>query len=521
MQRLLKKLSVLLLFCMLFTVFASAAFTDQNEIRNKDAVSYLIGKGILGGYSDNSFRPDKTVTRAEFAKMVYVMEKGTPDVKAYTGKAPFTDIGSHWAKGYISALYDEGVISGNGGAFSPDGALTGYEMAKMLLAATGTDTDKAGLTGIGWMLNTQTLASEKGFLKNYTLQLSDAVTRDFAALMIYNAMTGDEDSPVNYQLCAVTSIENDQVSILGQDGRKASYALSEVSLSPDAGEIYYYKTEDSRLILQELNSVVDKSVTYQRGAQTYWSGNQVVTIDGKPYETDENTVVFIKHNRRGLPGSYTYDFSVYKARSLRSVYAGSADSVALLGTADGKTTAKLIVCDMDTYNASKRSATGIAYVTGDTVLFTAGEGQYMVSYPMFAGRDKEPYFVADTKPSTIASLKGSFVTYELNSQGRLKSAPAATPVPGLSLSHGQGEFVLGEITAYNRNTGKIQIKASGADQVFAFAENYNIVYLDTSNTEGVSGGSITNGNGKLNCVYFANADGRILYLFVDVNGQIQ
>ena len=300
-----------------------------------------------------------------------------------------------------------------------------------------------------------------------------------------------------------------------------SYSTADTSLSPTAGDIYYYQTEDNKLTLKKLGSVKAPNVARTWGIQTYWSGNKIVTIDGEPYQTDANTVVFIKHNRQGLPGSYTYDFNVYKAQSLKTTFAGSAVSDALLDTVSGKTVAKLIVCDMDTYDISKRSAIGLAYVTDDSSVLANGKEQYLVSYPMFAGRDKELYLVADSNLSTPASLKGQFVTYEINSQGWLKTAPSATPIIGLSPTHVQSAFVLGEITGYNQEAGKVQISASGDNKVFAFAENYKIVYLNTEDQTGADTGSVAMGNGKANCVYYANSDGEIVYLFIDVNGQIQ
>ena len=138
--------------------------------------------------------------------MVYIMEKDTSDASGYVNQAPgLSDISGHWANGYISALYKEGVIAGKSGSrFDPNGFVTGYEMAKMLLVATGTDAETAGLTDAGWMIKTEALAKEKGMLANYTLTLSDAATRDFAAQMIYNAMTSGDNAVSSYKLCAVT-----------------------------------------------------------------------------------------------------------------------------------------------------------------------------------------------------------------------------------------------------------------------------------------------------------------------------
>ena len=46
--------------------------------------------------------PTQRVTRAQMAKMIYVLRTGNSDASAYNDdKTSFTDIGSHWARGYI------------------------------------------------------------------------------------------------------------------------------------------------------------------------------------------------------------------------------------------------------------------------------------------------------------------------------------------------------------------------------------------------------------------------------------
>ncbi|MDP4110257.1 MAG: S-layer homology domain-containing protein [Bacillota bacterium] len=506
----------------LFSLTASAAFKDGSAIKNKEAAAYLTETGVLNGYSDSTFRPAGNVTRAEFAKMVYIAVKETTDADGFINQAPeLKDIVGHWANGYISALYKEGAVLGKTtGRFDPEGLITGDEMAKMLLTAFGTDAKAAGLTGANWMANTEKLADEKGMLEGYKLVLSDPATRDYAARMIFNALKSGNKA-ADYRLCAVTGIESNKISILDQDGRKESYQASDVSPAPEEGDIYYYKTDGSKLKLKKLNKLSDDTAVCVSGIQTYWSGDRIVTVDGNPYPTDENTVIFLKNNRSGLPGAYKYDFRVYKAWSLGSTFAGSAISDAVIDKSSGKAVARLIVCDTDTYDVSKRSAFGISYVTEEPFISVTGESHYIESYPMFCGRYKELYLMSDSNPGEVPSLKGQFVTFEVNSQGRLKARPTAMPISALSPAHVQNTFVLGEITGYEPKTKKIQIKASGEDRVFAFADDYKVIYLDTKKQVGADSGTIAKGNGKTNCVYYANSNNQILYLFIDVNGQIE
>ena len=77
-------------------MFAGAAFTDQADIKTDEAVDMLVALCVINGYTDGSFKPNDTVTRAEMAKMIYVVRTGKSDASAYNDdKTTFTDINGH------------------------------------------------------------------------------------------------------------------------------------------------------------------------------------------------------------------------------------------------------------------------------------------------------------------------------------------------------------------------------------------------------------------------------------------
>ena len=110
MKNLKKILALVLAFACAFTMFAGAAFTDQADIKVKDeVVDTLVELGVIEGFEDGSFQPNATVTRAQMAKMIYVLRTGKSDASAYNDdKTSFTDIGSHWARGYIKYCQSRG-----------------------------------------------------------------------------------------------------------------------------------------------------------------------------------------------------------------------------------------------------------------------------------------------------------------------------------------------------------------------------------------------------------------------------
>ena len=197
-------------------MFAGAAFTDSADITvDADVVDTLVALGVIDGYEDGSFRPDVTVTRAEMAKMIYIIRTGRSDASAYNDDATtFTDITSHWARGYIKYCQSMGIIAGKSTtSFDPDATVTTQEAAKMLLVTLGYNAEKAGLEGSTWGQKTTALADENGLLKDVNCGTTQGMPREYAAQLIYNAIDAPtvewrDDAYYNKNLLGV---ENDTI----------------------------------------------------------------------------------------------------------------------------------------------------------------------------------------------------------------------------------------------------------------------------------------------------------------------
>ena len=214
MKNLKKILALVLAFACAFTMFAGAAFTDQADIKvENEVVDTLIELGVINGYTDGSFKPNDTVTRAEMAKMIYVLRTGNSDASAYNNdKTSFTDVNGHWAAGFIKYCQSVGIIAGQSATkFAPDQTVTAQEAAKMLLVTLGYDAQKAGLVGINWASKTNALADENGLLDDVNTSFTGPCPRQYAAQLIYNAI----DTPtVVWRDDAYTN-----VTLLGDDNK--------------------------------------------------------------------------------------------------------------------------------------------------------------------------------------------------------------------------------------------------------------------------------------------------------------
>ena len=101
------------------------AFSDMERHWAASAVQDMAARGIMEGYPDGTFRPDRNMTRAEFVAVLCRLHGLQPE----EGDSAFGDVpaGAWYAK-YVNALHRAGWISGYGdGTFRPDREITREE----------------------------------------------------------------------------------------------------------------------------------------------------------------------------------------------------------------------------------------------------------------------------------------------------------------------------------------------------------------------------------------------------------
>ena len=261
-------------------MFAGAAFTDQADIKvDADVVDTLVSLGIIEGFEDGSFQPNATVTRAQMAKMIYVLRTGKSDASAYNDdKTSFTDIGSHWARGYIKYCQSLGIIAGKSNTiFAPNATVTAQEAAKMLLVTLGYDANKAGLVGAGWAAKTNALADENGLLEDVNTSFTGPCPRQYAAQLIYNAIdtptvvwrddaytntnySDDDNKTIGEKYMGLHSVEGILTSFAKEDG-KSTYGATVSSITKqDGSKKVTLQSEDFTKIAKDYGSLKNNKV---------------------------------------------------------------------------------------------------------------------------------------------------------------------------------------------------------------------------------------------------------------------
>ncbi|MBU6146206.1 MAG: S-layer homology domain-containing protein, partial [Paenibacillaceae bacterium] len=126
-------------------VDADAAYDDVPSTHwAKEAIDALTIGGVVLGQSERAFAPDARVRRAEFAKMI-VRARGVPLIGNETA---FSDVPvSEWYAPYVAAAVKAGMIKGfPDGTFGPDKPITREQLAVMIASAVNTHNDSIALT---------------------------------------------------------------------------------------------------------------------------------------------------------------------------------------------------------------------------------------------------------------------------------------------------------------------------------------------------------------------------------------
>ena len=452
MKNLKKVLALVLAFACAFTMFAGAAFTDQADIAVDDeVVNTLVALGVIEGYTDGSFRPDDTVTRAEMAKMIYTVRTGRSDASAYNDDATtFTDIGDHWARGYIKYCNSMGIIAGHSATrFAPDATVTTQEAAKMLLVTLGYNAERAGLVGAGWGAKTNALADENGLLEDVVNGTTQGLPRQYAAQLIYNAINAPtvewrDDAYYNKNLLG---LENDTIGEKYM-GLKETVGIMD-SFTKTDGKDTYEMTIDPVNAAESTDGVNAedsfKNIATDYSALKYQTVKVLYKEDDVVYgvfaTNDNTTATGLLGNLKRDGSKVKLDSTSYSIASTNTVYVNDADTNTAIATwvaanAEGKAattgndldkgaSVKLLSTDgsnkvsalyVTTYELAQVNYVGSDYLTTDAGKLDSDDYAYSSDivkddYVVISGSEnadgKQPVEKADTVEGKITSVKGS------------------------------------------------------------------------------------------------------------------
>ncbi|CAM4516411.1 L-asparaginase type II [Paenibacillus endophyticus] len=161
-----------------FAVFAvdeiGASFTDVSGHWAEAAIQKAVAAGIVKGYVDGTFKPNNTVTRAEFSVMLMgaLKAEGVGETLAFADQASI----AAWAKDAVAQAVKAGIISGYpDDTFRPSANILRMEMVSMIAKGSKLTLDPDAITGFAdnkeipaWAMSAVKAVSDKGIIQGRT-----------------------------------------------------------------------------------------------------------------------------------------------------------------------------------------------------------------------------------------------------------------------------------------------------------------------------------------------------------------
>lgn len=171
-----------------------------------ECIAELVDRGAINGYEDGSFKPNDTVARAEWAKIMVV----TANRPLGSSSPSFNDMSGHWANPYVNVAKDYMTSYDNGTAFRPDVAALREDVTVAMVQLKGYDVDNVDFSYIAKFTDQKSIsdsckkyvavAVEKGLISGFedgTFRGQSTLSRAEAAALLWRAFqTGSDDKVV-------------------------------------------------------------------------------------------------------------------------------------------------------------------------------------------------------------------------------------------------------------------------------------------------------------------------------------
>lgn len=310
MSTLKKLLAITLALAMVLSVSAFAGmysaktYKDAAKINGdcEEAVELMYALDIMSGNNNGEFMPEKTITRAEVAKMIFViLNYGKTDASAWIGAKMFDDVvAGSWYEGYVNYCAAMGIVAGYGnGKFGPADVVTGSQVAKMLLTAIGYKAADRGYVGANWESAVLTDAAVIGLMEGYNYNVNAAAPRQWVAVMFANALL----KAYTYENMA--AIPN--IGVLNAD-KIGGYGYENIVTF---GEKYFKVASFEGVAAATENAKIDGKDYAERGVLFF--------VDGKEKDPVDLKGTGLGYKDLGQNYHVIFNFETMKAYSVRSL----------------------------------------------------------------------------------------------------------------------------------------------------------------------------------------------------------
>lgn len=317
-----KFISLVLGLAMVVSIIPSAyaAYTDVPAYADYYMPALrLQDLGIISGYSDGSFQPDNSITRAEFTKIVVCMMDKETEARASMSTSGFFDVpqGS-WSAPYINYAVQKEILSGySDGSFGPNRTISFAEAVTILLRTLGY---QEGEVGYFWPNNYVNAAASLGMSAGLSYAPDTPLTRGSAAILTDRALF-TKPSAVSYansdtylETIGYSVLEDalvldkdktsDNVTILAGNLKinNAQTYIGKTQIAANTGEMYKHAVIDKDgYLLAVLPYDGTEKNSNETAVVNRISGNTIeyTTVDGRQgsFRADDSFIVYYDNSK--------------------------------------------------------------------------------------------------------------------------------------------------------------------------------------------------------------------------------
>ncbi|MDX9970579.1 MAG: beta-propeller domain-containing protein [Candidatus Gracilibacteria bacterium] len=244
-----KKFSVLISVMFIFALFAQNVNSESkadpfmdvsSESEFYSAIWDLKDSGVVQGYADGTFKPENSINRAEFTKILVLASKRT-----VSGLNCFDDVNEQWYAPYICTAKEAGLVDGySDGKFRPEQDINFAEASKIISNTFGLikeDTDPNQ-----WFKNYVLSLEDYSAIPTSVLSFDKKITRAEMAEMMYRVKNGYTQKAYN-TFESVSRGEVAKIDTVNARNFRSCEQIQAVMSRPDYSSYYYaddYDMED-------------------------------------------------------------------------------------------------------------------------------------------------------------------------------------------------------------------------------------------------------------------------------------
>ncbi len=163
--------------------------TDINNHKYETAITYLFENKIISGYPDGTFKPDNTINRAEFLKMILNSAYSEKEIGSFN--YCFTDVKNEWFSPFVCFAFRQKIVEGySDGNFKPGNEISFVEAAKILVNTQKIPQEPDPEI---WYYGYVKALEENNYIPKSIISLDKKITRGEMSEMLYRILEEKHD----------------------------------------------------------------------------------------------------------------------------------------------------------------------------------------------------------------------------------------------------------------------------------------------------------------------------------------